>query len=448
MQARSLQDEFLRVIENTRDIIGLYDVAGKRLYMNAPGRQWVDGLQEDERSDPFVRIHPEDRDRIRAEFAEMVLTGETRRLEFRALTLDGSILLMQSEASPVRDQAGRVIAVLSIARNVTDERRGEAVLKATVATLFETTAVGICITDTEGRHLRANARLQEILGYSEAELKSRTVWDLTLPADRPRVGKLRADLLAGRIDRFTVEKRIVRPGGEIRWVICYTAIVRPPLGGASFTVEIVDDITERKRVDEALREREELLEAIFDHAPVGIAITDMDARYLRANPRFRRMLGYSEEELYRLTGWDLLHEADMETNRRLREELFAGVRPDYTWERRYIRKNGEVLWAQNTVALIRDAQGAPRYAIALVEDITRRRLADAAIHATAEKLQALSRRLVDLQEAERRDIARELHDRVGQTLTAGAPSRRCSCPRPSRSAPRASRPPPRCARAS
>jgi two-component system sensor histidine kinase UhpB len=130
------------------------------------------------------------------------------------------------------------------------------------------------------------------------------------------------------------------------------------------------------------------------------------------------MVGYSEEELSRLTGWDLLHPDDVEQNRRQRDELFAGKREDFSWERRYIRKGGEVLWARNTVALFRDPDGAPRYAIALVEDISQRRLADAAIHATAEKLQALTHRLVDLQETERRDIARELHDRVGQTLTA------------------------------
>jgi signal transduction histidine kinase len=76
------------------------------------------------------------------------------------------------------------------------------------------------------------------------------------------------------------------------------------------------------------------------------------------------------------------------------------------------------MWSQNTVSLIRDAAGAPQYAMALVEDITQRRFADAAIRANNESLQALTRRLVELQETQRRDISRELHDRVGQTLTA------------------------------
>jgi PAS domain S-box-containing protein len=171
-------------------------------------------------------------------------------------------------------------------------------------------------------------------------------------------------------------------------------------------------------VEEALREREELLSSIFEYAPIGVAITDRDARFVRVNPRFLRMLGYTGEELASLTGWDLIYEDDAETSRQLRDELWSGKREDFTWERRYVRKSGEVLWTQNTVSLTRGADGAPGYAIALVEDISQRKLADAAIHATAEKLHALTRRMVDLQESERRDIARELHDQVGQTLTA------------------------------
>jgi two-component system sensor histidine kinase UhpB len=162
----------------------------------------------------------------------------------------------------------------------------------------------------------------------------------------------------------------------------------------------------------------EALRAIVEHAPIGIAITDEEERFAYGNPRFLRMLGYAEGELASLTGWDVVYKGDEEANRRLRDDLWSGKRDGYSWERRYVRKNGEVLWTRNTVTVIRDAGRAPRYVAALIEDISERRLTDAAIQATAEKLQALTRRMVDLQEAERREIARELHDRVGQTLTA------------------------------
>ncbi len=295
MQDGRLQDDFLKVTENASDVIGLFDVDGRALYVNAQA-QALRGPAND--AEPFQQVHPGDRERIRAEYAEIVRTGKARRLELRILARDGGVRLMQAEANPVRDAAGRVIAILGIARDMTE------------------------------------------------------------------------------------------------------------------------DIVERKRVHEALQEREELLEAIFEHAPVGIAITNLDARFMRVNRRYQRMLGYTEEELLGLTGWDVTHVEDMELNRKLRDELFSGKREDFSWEKRYIRRDGEVLWAQNTVALVRDAGGAPRYAIALVEDISQRKAADAAIRSNAESLQALTRRLVELQETQRRDLSRELHDRVGQTLTA------------------------------
>lgn len=244
------------------------------------------------------------------------------------------------------------------------------------------------------------------------------------PEDIPRVmERWRVATSVG--EPYDDEMRLRRADGEYRWFLVRTVPLRDGQGNIVKWYGTSTDIEDRRRAEEEIRstkeklqEREELLATIFEHAPIGIAITDMDARYLRANPRFLEIVGYTAEELYRLTGWDLLYKDDVEANRKLRDELFAGAREDYSWERRYIRKGGEVIWGRNTVTLIRDAAGAPRYAIALVEDVSQRKLVDAAIQATGEKLQALTRRLVELQEDERRDIARELHDRVGQTLTA------------------------------
>jgi PAS domain S-box-containing protein len=301
----SLEDQFRRITEGARDVIGLFRVDGSRLYVNGPGLEFFEASEEANKGlDPFRHVHPEDRERIRAEYAEIVRTGMPRRLELRALTLGGKVRLMQSEANPVRDPSGRVIAVFGVARDVTDDER-------------------------------------------------RT-----------------------------------------------------------------EDIEARKRVEQELRERDDLLGAIFEHAPIGIALTDANARFIRANPRYQKLLGYTEGELQRLTGWDVTFAGDHDQNRGFREELWGGRRDGFTWEKRYVTKEGTIVWARNTVTLIRDADGAAQYAIALVEDIAERRRADDAARVASEKLQALTHRLVDLQENERRDIARELHDRVGQTLTA------------------------------
>ena len=253
-------DKLLSVTDVADDVIGLFDVDGRTLWVNASGEylREYDGVK----NEPFGHVHPEDRERVRAEFNNVVRTGEPRRLEFRVPQRDGSIRSIQSEATPMRDASGKVVGVLRIGRNVTEERRSEAALKATMQALLDQAPICISITDLEGRFLTTNRRMRGILGLEEEEVTRHNVGEFIYEADRPRAVALRRELVSGRIDHVAIEKRIVRPSGELRWVSCSQAIVRPPLGERNFVIELAEDITERKAVDAALREREERLEAL------------------------------------------------------------------------------------------------------------------------------------------------------------------------------------------
>ncbi|HST00397.1 MAG TPA: PAS domain S-box protein [Usitatibacter sp.] len=236
MELQRLRDEFLRIIEDSRDIVGLYDVDGKCLYVNHPDA--FDGAAA--AGDPFSRVDAPDRESVRAAYADVVRSAQGRRLEFRTATHDGRVEMLQTELSPVRDPAGKTVAVLCIARNVTEERRGEAALRSALETLFEQAPVGICISDMDGKVVRVNPRMQTLLGYSGADLLKCHVWDVTHPDDQAVYRELVADLLAGRLERFAFEKRVVRADHEVRWVNCSTTLVRPALGAERFTVEMAD----------------------------------------------------------------------------------------------------------------------------------------------------------------------------------------------------------------
>ncbi len=152
--------------------------------------------------------------------------------------------------------------------------------------------------------------------------------------------------------------------------------------------------------DEAQREQEASLlrlRALFDGASVGIARIDEVGHALEANEVALTMLGYSAEELRELTFWETIHPEHLDEQLVLHTELLAGERTYYELEKRYLRKGGEELWAQTRTSLLKGTDGEPDTAIAMMQDITERKLAEISVRENSERLE----RIVETQ----RDIA-------------------------------------------
>ena len=138
-----------------------------------------------------------------------------------------------------------------------------------------------------------------------------------------------------------------------------------------------------------MRESEERFRATFDHAAVGIAHTRLDGSWLLVNQRLLDLYGYTKEELAQLRFQDITHPDDIETDLAQLDRLLAGEIDSYTLEKRYIRKDGSILWANLTVSLVRDGTGEPKYVIAVVEDIGGRKQAEEALQASEERYRRL-----------------------------------------------------------
>ena len=146
----------------------------------------------------------------------------------------------------------------------------------------------------------------------------------------------------------------------------------------------------------------------FEHAAIGLSLTDLKGRVLESNSAYRSITGYNESELKkRIDLWTLIHPADLPDLLEKVRALIAGETPAFIVEHRYTKKDGSTPWVQNTVSLIRDRVGRPEKIAWLTQDITEQ-----------EAARNYSRRVIEAQEAERRRISRELHDQVGQILTA------------------------------
>ena len=130
---------------------------------------------------------------------------------------------------------------------------------------------------------------------------------------------------------------------------------------------------ERRRAEDRLRQSEERWRRVFENSAIGIALTDLEGRFLVANAAYQAMLGYTEEELHARSWLDVTHEEDRETNWALFMDFLRKKPQQLQIEKRYRRKDGEILWVNNNISLVPGADGAPGFIMALVEDITERK---------------------------------------------------------------------------
>lgn len=163
----------------------------------------------------------------------------------------------------------------------------------------------------------------------------------------------------------------------------------------------------RRRADEALRENEERFRSIFEQAAVGIAQIAPEGRFLRVNDKLCKILGYSREELMQLSFQDITYPEDLDSGLNFSRQVLPDEIKTYSLEKRFIRKDRCLVWADLDVSLVRTESS--KYFISVVEDITRRKQAEAERH-------ELSGRLIQAQENERAWLAKELHDGLSQNL--------------------------------
>ncbi len=167
--------------------------------------------------------------------------------------------------------------------------------------------------------------------------------------------------------------------------------VRLLVGVKAFADELIYtmDITARRRFEDELRISEESFRGTFEHAAIGMALVNPDGKWLKVNKSLSAMLGYSEQELLKLSFQDITHPEDLETDLNFLNELVAGKRISYEMEKRYINKQGVIVWTILSVSLVRDQEGNPLHFVSQITNNTERKIAEQRLEDSLVKLEGI-----------------------------------------------------------
>jgi two-component system cell cycle sensor histidine kinase/response regulator CckA len=229
-----------------------------------------------------------------------------------------------------------------------------------------------CRNDREWTLESVSPGALELTGYTAEELvRHRTFADLIHPENRAGLWETVQDAVDH--DRpYDLEYRVVRADGRIRWVSEHGQAVGRTPDGVAVLEGFLLDVTRHKQVEQALRTGDAQFRAVFDEAPIGMALMNMDGYLVRSNNALQAMLGYTEQELAGAILGQLTHEDDVAAGWEAFGDLVAGEISHYQVVKRYLRSDGGVVWGRLSVALVRSPDGQPHYAIAMVENVTER----------------------------------------------------------------------------
>lgn len=368
-------DTLLQLIaDHATDVILTLDDCGRLLYVSPASKRLLDldpRAAVGQKLDAFV--HAEDAALLAAQLSSEEPSSQA---VFRCRRGDDTLIWVEANFQRIRDaESGAVKEILGILRNITerraaDERQRESEQRFRGA--FETAAHGMAIVSTEGRWLRVNRAICEMIGYGEAELLAIDFQTVTHPDDLDTDLAYVQALLAGEIETYQMEKRYFHKEGSTVWVLLSVSLVRASDGEPLYFVSQIQNITDQKLAEDALRRSEAEYRLLADNSNDMIVRIGLDGVRRYASPACRQLLGFEPEELIGETPLSVIHPEDRDRVVTTCESLVTGTL-DPICSYRQLHKDGRYIWLEASFHLVRDTDtGEPQEIIASVRDVSRR----------------------------------------------------------------------------
>ena len=318
----------------------------------------------------FEIVHP-DYHALVLERWNLVSQGEIAPLiEEKFVRLDGGVVDVEVNAVAIGPPDRMEVQV--IARDITERKRSQRKLKESeerYREFVESMPDGVYRSTHAGRFLEVNPAMVKILGYeSKDDLLAIDIPSqlYITPTDRESAA------LTEKLEEMAVFP-LKKKDGSIIWVEDHGRHVVDKEGNVLFHEGILRDVSERIQADEALRRSEARFRGYFELPLVGIAVISPGKSWIEINDRMCKMLGYSREELSRIPWSQITHPEDLEHDIRLFDDVLEGRSDGYSLDKRFIRKNGEVVWVSLAARCVRRESGAVDYFVSVFQDITERK---------------------------------------------------------------------------
>jgi PAS domain S-box-containing protein len=390
------EEKYRFLVENSKDITWRIDVQGRWTFVSGNVEK-ATGYRADEVIGKTIWdfLAPECHDLVREMLHRRLHGEDLPPYEVLIVGKDGRHMPFELDAVAIVDDGGNVVGVQGVSRDITERKRAEAALRESeyhLAQAQQITHLGSWSWDLAEDRLFWSDETYRLYGLQPGESAPRheDFLGFVHPDDRPRVQQCVQEALAhGGSSRL--DFRLVPQGGQERYVHCEAQVILDREGHPVKAEGALQDITERKRVEEALLASQSMLQSVMANVPQGIFWKDRHSRYLGCNPVFAKAVGLeSPGDIVGKTDYDLPWLPEQTASfRKYDRRIMANDAPEYHIIEPMQDADGRLLWVETNKVPLHDAQGHVIGVLGTYEDITERQRAAEALRASEEKYRFL-----------------------------------------------------------
>ena len=325
----------------------------------------------------LASLYPGDHDRVLAAINDALAGKTPYDIEYRIVCPNSDVRVVHALGEVHRDATGHPLRMACTVLDITERKRAEEALRASEAkfrALAEATTDWMWEVNEQAVYTYCSPKIRDLLGYEPDEALGKTPFDFMPEEEARRVAGLFGPIAAARKPFAGMENTNRHKDGRLVVLECRGAPIIDAYGVFGGYRGFDQDITERKWGENVIREAELRYRTIFEQAGAGVAqIESSTGRFVQLNHQYCEILGLTEAEMLATTVGAVTHPDDVERDLESMTRLLSGEIPSFTMEKRYVRKDGGIVWVNLNVAPLWRSGETPVHHIAIAQDITARK---------------------------------------------------------------------------